>query len=142
MTAYLYRPDVVDVHTLAWENFTAQLDLAQLELERVTTSRVSAEVAAHELAQERFGSRRHHEMLWRHRQVQARSRKRLADQDVPLAVAMRLREIADRAETRLGGFAKPLGDDSTPPSTTDTPTNQTTPVSGTRSHTRTKGKAA
>jgi len=43
--------------SVAWDNFVAQLDVADLERERMR---------AGDLRAERFGSREHHEVLWLH----------------------------------------------------------------------------
>ena len=73
-----YTPDVVDANTIAWDTFTATLDVDLLEMERATRT-APREVALHELQQERFGSRKHHEMVRQHQLVVARSRKVLDD---------------------------------------------------------------
>lgn len=78
----------------AWDVFVASLDPVQLELERITRSSVSPEVAAHELMQERFGSRRHREMVWRHEVTCARSKAAIASVHVPVWFNDRQLQIA------------------------------------------------
>lgn len=105
-----YQPDVVDANTEAWEAFTATLDPTTLELER-TNRTAPLEVVMHELRQERFGSRRHRELLWRHEFVKARSRKVLDDYTPELVFTDRQLQIAVVALSGVGGFAKGITGD-------------------------------
>lgn len=107
-----WMPDVVDANTIAWDTFTATLDLAVLELERTTKS-APLEVVMHDLRGERFGSRRHNELLWRHELVKARSRKVLDDYKPEPVLSDRQLQIAVDALNGVGGFAKGLTGDVT-----------------------------
>lgn len=100
-----WMPDVVDANTTAWDTFTASLDMAALELERTHQS-APLEVVMQEVQQERFGSKRHNEFLWRHELVKARSRKVLDDyRPEPVFTDWQL-QVAMNALDAVGGFAK------------------------------------
>lgn len=107
-----YTPDVVDANTAAWDVFVSSLDIDSLELER-THSSAPREVVVHDLMGERFGSRRHRELMWRHGLVKVRSRMVLASYEPELVFTAEQLDIARRALAAVGGFAKGISGDET-----------------------------
>lgn len=119
-----YTPDVVDANAAAWDVFVSSLDIDSLELERthVTAPR---EVVVHDLLGERFGSRRHRELMWRHELVRVRSRAALASYVPEPVFTSEQLEIARRALSAVRGFAKGISGDETSSSTPGAMTEET-----------------
>ncbi len=110
--------------SVAWDVFVSSLDIDLLELERthVTAPR---EVIVHDLMGERFGGRRHRELVWRHELVKVRSRAALASYVPEPVFTSEQLEIARRALSTVGGFAKGLSGDETSSSTRRAVTGET-----------------
>jgi hypothetical protein len=108
----------------AWDVFVSSLDRGLLELERTHHS-APREVIVHDLMGERFGSRRHRELMWRHGLVKVRSKAVLASyMPEPVFTSEQL-EIARRALAAVDGFAKGFGGDETSSGTTRATTQET-----------------
>jgi hypothetical protein len=108
----------------AWHVFVSSLDIDTLELERthVTAPR---EVVVHDLMGERFGGRRHRELVWRHELVKVRSRAVLASYDPEPVFTSEQLEIARRVLAAVEGFAKGITADETSSGTTRATTQET-----------------
>jgi hypothetical protein len=107
MTAVLYRPDVVDEHVLAWDNFIASVDPVKVEAERMRSGDLNAE---------RFGSREHHEAMWLHEARRVESRRAIAAAQVPIWFADWQLAVAWRAEdSRSGPMRRSGGRVASPP---------------------------
>jgi hypothetical protein len=93
MSGRLYVPDV---ETPAWDNFVAQLDVADLERERMR---------AGDLRAERFGSREHHEAVWAHEVRRGESHRVRAAVVAPVWFEAWQLALAERiaAEQAMGG---------------------------------------
>lgn len=110
--------------SVAWDVFVSSLDRDLLELERthVTAPR---EVIVHDLMGERFGSRRHRELMWRHGLVRVRSRAALASYVPEPVFTSEQLDIARRALATVGGFAKGISGDETSSGTRSAVTGET-----------------